>query len=126
VVAIAAGDLHSLALKSDGSLVTWGFNTSGQCVIPAGLTNIVAISARGKHSMVLTKESAPPELAIALSNATVVLSWPISATPITLEQNPDLKPGNWSVITNTPAVAGARNVIALPASGNMFFRLVVQ
>lgn len=30
VIAIAAGDSHSLALCSDGSLVAWGSNTSGQ------------------------------------------------------------------------------------------------
>ena len=43
-VAIAAGSVHSLALKSDGSLVGWGYNCYGQTNVPAG-NDFVAISA---------------------------------------------------------------------------------
>src|ERR1035438_7046453 len=35
VVQIAAGDFHSLALKSDGDVVAWGDNHFGQTSIPA-------------------------------------------------------------------------------------------
>ncbi len=46
VRAIAAGDAHGLALKTDGSLVAWGDNSSGQTTLPAGLSgNVVAIAA---------------------------------------------------------------------------------
>jgi len=45
VVSIAAGDSFSLALKHDGKVVAWGRN-----VVPAGLSNIVAIAARGVYS----------------------------------------------------------------------------
>ncbi len=41
---IAAGYQHSLALKTDGSLVAWGSNNDGQCDVPAG-TNVLAIAA---------------------------------------------------------------------------------
>ena len=44
-MAIAAGDIHSLALKADGTVVGWGYNGYGQTTIPAGLTNVVAIAA---------------------------------------------------------------------------------
>jgi len=37
VVAIAAGKHHALALKSDGKVVAWGSNTSGETNVPAGL-----------------------------------------------------------------------------------------
>ena len=47
-VAIAAGGTHSLALKSDGSIVGWGSNYYGQASPPAG-NNFVAIAA-GWHS----------------------------------------------------------------------------
>jgi alpha-tubulin suppressor-like RCC1 family protein len=57
VTAIAAGDLHGLALKSDGSVWGWGFNYYGQVgngrsgsnvlspVRVSGLSGVVAISA---------------------------------------------------------------------------------
>ena len=41
---IAGGDYHSLALKSDGTVVAWGDNVDHQCDIPPGLTNVVAVA----------------------------------------------------------------------------------
>ena len=40
VVAISAGAYHSLALKSDGTVVTWGQNGDPQLAVPAGLTDM--------------------------------------------------------------------------------------
>jgi len=45
VLAVAAGDDFSLALKSDHTVVAWGNNDIGQCNVPVGLTNVLAISA---------------------------------------------------------------------------------
>jgi len=59
-VAIATGDYHCLALKRDGTVVLWGFNTVGQCTVPTGLSNVVAIAARGGHSMVLVQDQTRP------------------------------------------------------------------
>ncbi len=63
VVAIAAGEFHSLALRSDGTVVAWGSNYApgswgswvyaGQSVVPADLTNVVAIAAGDYHSLAL-------------------------------------------------------------------------
>ena len=53
VVAIAAGGYHSLALKSDGTVVGWGDNGYGQTTVPAGLSNVAAIAAGGYHSLAL-------------------------------------------------------------------------
>ena len=53
VVAVAAGEAHNLALKSDGTVVAWGHNGFGQSSIPAGLTDVVAISAGTNHSLAL-------------------------------------------------------------------------
>jgi trimeric autotransporter adhesin len=44
-VAITSGTYHSLALKSDGTVVAWGNNSMGQCNVPAGLSGVVAITA---------------------------------------------------------------------------------
>ena len=37
VTAVAAGSLHSLALKRDGTVVAWGDNSYGQTPVPADL-----------------------------------------------------------------------------------------
>jgi alpha-tubulin suppressor-like RCC1 family protein len=63
VVAISAGQGHTLALKSNGQLLAWGWNTSGQTTIPlATLNGSVAISAGQGHS-------------VALRNDGIVLAW---------------------------------------------------
>jgi len=54
-IAIAAGWGHSLALKSDGSIVGWGYNYSGQATPPAG-NDFLAISAGGYHSLALKSD----------------------------------------------------------------------
>ncbi|GAJ14197.1 unnamed protein product, partial [marine sediment metagenome] len=54
-VAIAAGKRHCLALKSDGSLVAWGYNTHGECNVPDG-TDFTAITAGIYHSIALKSD----------------------------------------------------------------------
>src|SRR5260370_28335875 len=44
-LAIAAGGVHSLALKSDGTVVAWGDKVQGQSTVPAKLTGGVPIAA---------------------------------------------------------------------------------
>jgi hypothetical protein len=45
VIAIAAGQEHSLALRANGTVVAWGDNSHGQTNVPPGLTNVIAIAA---------------------------------------------------------------------------------
>ena len=73
-VSIAAGAYHSLGLKSDGSIVGWGWDFYGQASPPAG-TDFVAISGGGLHS-------------VALKDDGSLVSWggeeygqPVSGTP---------------------------------------------
>ena len=56
VISIAAGSSHSLALKSDGTVVAWGDNWSGQTSIPAGLVNVISIAAGSSHSLALKSD----------------------------------------------------------------------
>jgi hypothetical protein len=50
-VAAAAGDIHSLGLKSDGSIVGWGYNFDGECNVPAPNADFIAVSGGWKHSL---------------------------------------------------------------------------
>jgi len=52
VTAIAAGDCHSLALRSDGTVVAWGI-AARSWPVPAGLSGVTAIAARSYHSLAL-------------------------------------------------------------------------
>jgi alpha-tubulin suppressor-like RCC1 family protein len=69
VTAVAAGDHHSLALLSSGTVMAWGANTSGQLgvgeaeigvsnvpVAVEGLTGVTAIAAGGNHSLALLSD----------------------------------------------------------------------
>jgi hypothetical protein len=56
VTAIAAGQYHSLALKSDGTVVAWGDDTDGQTTVPTGLSGVIAIAAGGWHSLALKSD----------------------------------------------------------------------
>jgi alpha-tubulin suppressor-like RCC1 family protein len=56
VVALAAGDGHGLALKSDGTVFAWGNNDEGQANVPIGLTNVIAISACEAQNLALRSD----------------------------------------------------------------------
>jgi len=55
-VAVAGGDYHSLALKSDGIVAAWGANWTGQANVPAGLENVLAIAAGFAHNLALKSD----------------------------------------------------------------------
>ena len=53
-VDVAAGNLHSLALTSDGSVVGWGYNYYGQTDVPvAAQSGVVAVAGGVGHSLAL-------------------------------------------------------------------------
>ena len=53
VVAVAAGEYYSLALKANGTVIAWGDNNWGKTSVPTDLTNAVAIAAGYNHSLAL-------------------------------------------------------------------------
>jgi hypothetical protein len=56
VMAVAAGDYHSLALKKDGTVIAWGYNNHEQTNVPPTLSNVVAIAAGANHSLALKRD----------------------------------------------------------------------
>jgi len=66
VVALAGGELHSLLLCGDGTVVSWGPGASaggGRCAVPTGLTNVVAIAAGAYHNLALKADGTVVEWA---------------------------------------------------------------
>ena len=53
VLALAAGNVHSLALRPDGTLFAWGGWSGGATSIPAGLTDVVEIRAQDYGNLAL-------------------------------------------------------------------------
>jgi uncharacterized delta-60 repeat protein len=51
--ALTAGDSHSLALRSDGTVAAWGNNGDGQTTITPGLSNVVALASGYYHNLAL-------------------------------------------------------------------------
>ncbi len=67
VAAIATGDAHSIALRTDGTVRTWGKNTNSQLgngltanlstpYQPTSLTGIIAVAAGDNHSLFLKSD----------------------------------------------------------------------
>jgi len=54
-IAVDAGVIHSLAIRRDGTVVAWGKNENGQCDVPSGLKDVVAIRAGRWASYALKK-----------------------------------------------------------------------
>jgi len=106
VTAIAAGVLHSLALKSDGRIVVWGYNNYGQTNMPAGLTNVVAIAAGDLHSLALKSDGTVVGWGAGETNSG---TWP--------DYGQSLVP---SGLTNVAAISGgAGHSLALKSDGTI-------
>jgi alpha-tubulin suppressor-like RCC1 family protein len=56
-IAVGGGSVHSIALRSNGTVVAWGtYNNFGQASVPADLTGVTAISAGYFHNLALKSD----------------------------------------------------------------------
>jgi len=94
----AAREYHSLALKSDGTVVAWGDDYYGQSAIPAGLSGVVSISAGSNHSLALKSDG-------------TVVAWGDNG------QGQSTVPANLTGMVSISA--GARHSLALKSDGTV-------
>jgi alpha-tubulin suppressor-like RCC1 family protein len=131
ITAIAAGDVHSLALSADGSVFAWGSNGDGQLgdgttikratpvpVLSTGALagkTVVAISAGEDHSLALTADG-------------IVYAWggndygQLGDGTTTRQTSPAavLAPAGWGADPIVAIAAGDHHSLALTASGVAF------
>jgi len=127
VVAISEGQQHSVALKADGSVVTWGNNSLGQTNVPLGLTNVVAISAGYFHNLALRGDSTvvawganndgQTSVPVGLTNVVAVAAGGYHSLALRADGTVVAWGANNYQQTNVPA--GLRNVVAI-AAGDYF------
>ncbi|RYG42636.1 hypothetical protein EON79_18495, partial [bacterium] len=117
VKAISAGVSHCMALRTNGSVVCWGSNASGQLNIPAGMGGATAISAGHDFSMAMQSGGLPVAWG-SLSLAEFGLS-PVVAIDggfwHALGLNPNGTVTSWSEISAPQPPAGLSGVTAIAA-----------
>ncbi len=104
VIALAAGDVHCLALRADGTVVAWGSNYNGQTNVPSGLTNVVGIAAGSTHGLGLR------------SDGTVALWGHILGTSFSSSSTVPPEATNIVALGLGP---GAQHVLALRSNGSL-------
>ena len=98
VSSVAAGDRHTVALRSNGTLACWGDNSLGQCTVPAGMGVVTAVDAG-------------PDFTVALRSDGLVSCWGDN------EAGQCYAPG----LSNVIAIAvGWRSSIALRSNGTVY------
>jgi alpha-tubulin suppressor-like RCC1 family protein len=136
VVAISAGDTFSLALKRDGTVVAWGEQTESKASVPKNLTNVVTIAADGAHSLASRGDGSVvtwgrinevPEEITNITAVSTAPSWYASNLGLTRDgtvlqwiskENPVLIPAG---LTNTVAIAaGSDHRLALRRDSTVF------
>ncbi|MBN8456687.1 MAG: cadherin domain-containing protein [Verrucomicrobia bacterium] len=112
VVGVAAGFQHSVAVKSNGTVVVWGTNSSGQQNIPAGLGGVSRVHAGGDFTIAL--KSAPLTVA---ANTTQSLS--SAVTDISPGPNESAQTVSFNVTNNNNALFSVQPAIS--STGTLTF-----
>jgi alpha-tubulin suppressor-like RCC1 family protein len=127
VRAMAAGFFHDLALKPDGTVLSWGLLAAslGMGDAPAGLTNVIDIACGDYHNLaamaapVATIQSPPPDRAAELGGTTLFSVVASGAPPLSYR---------WQFNgTDLPGATGQRfRLSGLQATNAGGYRVVVS
>ena len=129
VLAIAAGEFHSVLVKDDGTVIAWGGNANGQTNVPSNLTNAIAAAAGYSHTLVLKADGS---IVAWGQNDLGQTNVPANATNIIAvaaggKQSLALKKDGtvlqWG-LTNAPIPAGLTSVTAIAAGTNFCLALL--
>jgi alpha-tubulin suppressor-like RCC1 family protein len=121
IVAVASGNYFSMALRNDGSFVSWGMNK-----VPAGLTDVVDIAAGNANSLALKKDGTimlwsqiyDAITPFGISNVVAIACGGGSGNRwMTLERNGKIRVWGMGVPPEKPVPEGVTNVVAI-ASGS--------
>jgi hypothetical protein len=112
-----------LALKSDGTIVSWGSETN----LPAGLTNVVAIAAGVGRSLAIIAELRIESLRLN-GPYPAILFHTFSDQQYAVEYSSNLGPGSWSNLPGGGVIGTGQEMLvsdtnAFPNAGNRFYRL---
>lgn len=105
---------------SDGVLPFGGLISSGNALYGTAATG----GSSGGGTVFSIMLPVPPQLAITLSGAKVVLAWPTNASGFILESTAKLFPAAWSTNLTAPVVINGQIVVTNALSGTQrFYRL---
>ena len=124
LVALSAGDSHTLALRGDGTVLAAGAKESGQSTVPPGLARSVAVAAGATHSLALREtstvmawganDSGQTNVPAGLSNAVAVAAGATHSAALTASGTVQVWGGDDAAIRALPA--SATNVTSLAAA----------
>ena len=123
---ISAQALHSLALRSNGTVVAWGNNGAGETNVPSSLSNVIAIAAGYRHNLAVKSDgtvtawgnnsSGQCNIPPGLSNVVDVAAGSYHSVALLNNGTVVAWGDNGNGETNVPV--GLTNVVAIAAAGD--------
>jgi hypothetical protein len=106
---------NTFAVKTNGSVVAWGWNEGGETTVPVGLPPAFAIAGSVGYSLALVRDPPPRLNIVRNADETLNLSWTGAGT---LEQSVNLDAPAWETSLDQ---SNPQTIIT--NGGRMFFRL---